>query len=173
MLQEFVPLEGTTHCGDATIHPELADDISSPNRKALHLLFTGRQHIFIFSVEANLIGILHGDPLKNYRNNASIECIECIAYNSKLNYLDVYTYQVSTYTVSMNVTLSIDEQTVARARKRAEALGKSLNQLIRDYLQRLAGGDDPEQSIDEFKRLSGRGHSRGWKFNRDEIHERP
>jgi hypothetical protein len=72
----------------------------------------------------------------------------------------------------MNVTLSIDEQTVARARKKAEALGKSLNQLIRDYLHRLAGGDDPEQSIEEFKRLSGQGNSRGWRFNRDEIHAR-
>jgi uncharacterized protein DUF6364 len=72
----------------------------------------------------------------------------------------------------MNITLSIDEQLVARARKRAEALGKSLNQAIRDYLQNLAGGDDAESSIDEFKRLSGRGHSRGWRFSRDEIHER-
>jgi hypothetical protein len=73
----------------------------------------------------------------------------------------------------MNVTLSIDEQVVARARKKADSLGKSLNQLIRDYLQSLAGGDNPEQSIEEFERLSGRGHSRGWRFNRDEIHERP
>jgi uncharacterized protein DUF6364 len=73
----------------------------------------------------------------------------------------------------MNVTLSIDEQLVARARKRAEALGKSLNQAIRDYLQTLAGADDAESSIDEFQRLSGRGHSRGWRFRRDEIHERP
>jgi hypothetical protein len=73
----------------------------------------------------------------------------------------------------MNVTLSIDEQTVTRARKRAAALGKSLNQLIRDYLQTLAGGDDPERSIEEFKRLSGRGNSRGWRFDRNEIHERP
>jgi Family of unknown function (DUF6364) len=72
----------------------------------------------------------------------------------------------------MNVTLSIDEQTVERARKRAEALGKSLNQLIRDYLQKLAGGDDPERSIAEFERLSGTGNSHGWRFNRDEIHER-
>ena len=77
-----------------------------------------------------------------------------------------------TYTVLVNVTLSLDEQTVARARKKAEALGKSLNQLIRDYLERLAGGDDPEQSIEEFKRLSGQGNSRGWRFNRNEIHER-
>lgn len=72
----------------------------------------------------------------------------------------------------MNITLSIDEQLVARARKRAEALGKSLNQAIRDYLQNLAGADDAESSIDEFKRLSGRGYSRGWRFSRDEIHER-
>ncbi len=71
----------------------------------------------------------------------------------------------------MNITLSIDESIVARARKRAEALGKSLNQLIRDYLQTLADGD-PERSIEEFKRLSGRGNSQGWRFNRDEIHDR-
>lgn len=77
-----------------------------------------------------------------------------------------------TYAVFMNVTLSIDEQVVARARKKAEALGKSLNQLIRDYLQRLAGSDDPERSIEEFQRLSGRGHSRGRRFDRDELHER-
>jgi hypothetical protein len=72
----------------------------------------------------------------------------------------------------MNVTLSIEDQLVARARKKAEALGKSLNQMIRDYLQTVAGGDDPERSIEEFKRLSGQGHSHGWRFNRDEIHAR-
>ena len=72
----------------------------------------------------------------------------------------------------MNITLSIDGQLVARARKKAEALGKSLNQLIRDYLQGVAGGDDAENSIEEFRHLSGQGHSRGWRFNRDEVHER-
>jgi hypothetical protein len=73
----------------------------------------------------------------------------------------------------MNVTLSIDDQLVTRARKKAEAMGKSLNQLIRDHLQKIAGGDDPEHSMEEFKRLSGSGNSRGWRFNRDEIHDRP
>lgn len=72
----------------------------------------------------------------------------------------------------MNLTLSVDEQTVAQARKKANALGKSLNQLIRDYLLGLAGGNDPERSIDEFENLSNRGHSHGWRFDRDEIHER-
>lgn len=79
---------------------------------------------------------------------------------------------VRTYTVDMNITLSVDETTVARARKRAEAMGTSLNQVIRDYLRKLAGGDDAERSIEEFRRLSGTGNSRGWRFNRDEIHER-
>ena len=79
---------------------------------------------------------------------------------------------MDTYAVFMNVTLSLDEQLVERARKKADALGKSLNQMVREYLQRVAGGDDPEHSVAEFKRLSGRGHSRGWRFNRDEIHER-
>jgi hypothetical protein len=72
----------------------------------------------------------------------------------------------------MNVTLSIDEQLVARARKKAEALGKSLNQLVRDYLQTVVGGDNPERSIEEFRQLSGKGHSLGWRFNREEIHDR-
>jgi hypothetical protein len=72
----------------------------------------------------------------------------------------------------MNVTLSIDDQLVERARKRAAALGKSLNQVIRDYLEKLAGSDDPERSIEEFKRLSGQGDSGGWRFDRDEIHGR-
>jgi Family of unknown function (DUF6364) len=79
---------------------------------------------------------------------------------------------MSTCYVLMNITLSIDEQLVARARKRADALGKSLNQLVRDYLQKIAGSDDPEQSIDEFRSLSGKGHSRGWRFSRNEIHDR-
>ena len=72
----------------------------------------------------------------------------------------------------MNITLSMDERTVERASKRAQALGKSLNELIRDYLQTLAGEDDPERGIAEFERLSGTGDSKGWRFNRDEIHDR-
>ena len=72
----------------------------------------------------------------------------------------------------MNVTLSLDDQLVSRARKKAEALGKSLNQMIRDYLQSVAGSDDAEQTLKELRELSGTGNSRGWKFNRDEIHER-
>ena len=100
------------------------------------------------------------------------DCVFTSSFRAQVRPHAVDTFHVRTYTVLVNVTLSIDEQLVARARKKAQALGKSLNQLIRDYLQRLAGGDDPERSIEEFKRLSGRGNSRGWRFNRDEIHDR-
>ena len=31
---------------------------------------------------------------------------------------------------------------------------------------------DTERSIEEFERLSGRGDSGGWRFNRDAIHSR-
>jgi len=74
----------------------------------------------------------------------------------------------------MNVTLSIDDRLVRRARKYAEAQGKSLNQLMRDHLQAITAEDDADGWIGEFRRLSKRsgGDSRGWRFDRDEIHAR-
>jgi hypothetical protein len=59
---------------------------------------------------------------------------------------------------------------LARSRKLTSRNG--LYERICDWLRRLAGGDDPERSIAEFKTLSGRGDSGAWSFNRDEIHER-
>jgi hypothetical protein len=72
----------------------------------------------------------------------------------------------------MNITLSIDEQIAERAREKLRAVGKSLNQEIRDHLQHVAGDDDVERRIEEFHMLSGKGNSHGWKFNRDELYER-
>jgi antitoxin component of RelBE/YafQ-DinJ toxin-antitoxin module len=74
----------------------------------------------------------------------------------------------------MNVTLSIDDDVIREARRRAEALGTSVNQLVRDYLEQLTGKRDPRVLAAELKRLSlmANGDRRGWKFNRDEIHER-
>lgn len=75
----------------------------------------------------------------------------------------------------MNITLSVDEETVRRAREAAARLGSSLNQLVRDYLEELAGDVSPDDDVEELHELSGRsgGRSRGWRFDRDEIHERP
>jgi len=76
--------------------------------------------------------------------------------------------------MSLRVTLSVDEEVILRARRRAEAMGTSVNQLVREYLDQLAGKSDPNEDADEFERLSklACGDSRGWKFNRDELHER-
>lgn len=71
-----------------------------------------------------------------------------------------------------NITLSVDERVLREAREVAQSMGKSLNQVVRDYLERLAGRRSIERDLEEFRRLSGRGHSRGRKFNRDEIYDR-
>lgn len=74
----------------------------------------------------------------------------------------------------MNLTLSVDEKIIRQARHRAESMGTSVNQLVREFLEQLAGKSDADADADEFERLSraSEGNSRGWKFNREELHER-
>lgn len=57
----------------------------------------------------------------------------------------------------MNLTLSLDEYTIARAREVAKASGKSLNQLVREYLQGLAGVMDPDETITRLRQLRAQG----------------
>jgi hypothetical protein len=74
----------------------------------------------------------------------------------------------------MNITLSIDEKLAEQARLIAKSMGKSLNQLIRDHLEQLTRQNEVQEEIAELRRLSaeGQGHSQGWRFDRDELHER-
>ncbi|HYU35734.1 MAG TPA: DUF6364 family protein [Thermoanaerobaculia bacterium] len=74
----------------------------------------------------------------------------------------------------MNLTLAVDDRLVERARKIAESQGKSLNQVIREYLEELTSPSTAAGEMEELRRLSleGQGRSRGWKFDRREIHER-
>ena len=74
----------------------------------------------------------------------------------------------------MNSTLAIDDELVREARQVARAMGKSLNQLVREYLEQLTGRDEAARDIDELRALSGEGggRSKGWRFDRDELHER-
>ena len=74
----------------------------------------------------------------------------------------------------MNLTLAVDERLVEQARKVAESQGKSLNQVIREYLEELASPATAAGEMEELRRLSleGQGRSKGWKFDRQEIHER-
>jgi len=74
----------------------------------------------------------------------------------------------------MNVTLSIDEATLARARELAARRGTSLNQMVRDYLEEVASDLSPEEILQELKanwKKNG-GNSGGRRWTREEIHER-
>ena len=72
----------------------------------------------------------------------------------------------------MNLTLSIDEKLLERARKAARAQGKSVNQLVREYHEQLSAAENLENALEDFRKTSGTGHRRDWRFNRDELHER-
>ena len=73
----------------------------------------------------------------------------------------------------MNVTLSIDEQVVARARQIASVRGTSLNQLIRDYLEDLTRPGDVTAVIEELDTLWSGSTSRSQAaWTREELHER-
>jgi hypothetical protein len=71
----------------------------------------------------------------------------------------------------MNLTLSVDKQVAERARAVARAMGKSLNQVVRDYLEQLANRDQVERDIAEFRALSPSG-TQSWEWNRDELYDR-
>jgi hypothetical protein len=72
----------------------------------------------------------------------------------------------------MNITLSIDEQLVERAREKLRAVGKSLNQEIREHFQRIAGEDDEElqKDIEFLKSTAGLGNSDGSKWSREDAY---
>ena len=53
-------------------------------------------------------------------------------------------------------------------------MGKSLNQVVRDYLEQLAGSQRTNRELKAFEErcLRSGGKLKGWKFNRDEANER-
>lgn len=74
----------------------------------------------------------------------------------------------------MNITLSIDENVAENARKAAGAMGKSLNQAVRDYLEQLAGAPQLAADLQAFEASAHAtpGRLNGWKFDRDEANRR-
>ena len=71
----------------------------------------------------------------------------------------------------MNITLSIDEQIVGRAREKLRATGKTVNQEIREHLAHIAGDDQLERDIEFLRSTAGLGNSNGWKYNREDAYE--
>ena len=73
----------------------------------------------------------------------------------------------------MNLTLSVEDEVVERARAVARAQGTSLNALIRKYLAGLAGDQDGEALAREFREhwKERLGRSGGWRWNREELYD--
>lgn len=82
-----------------------------------------------------------------------------------------------------NLTITVDEKTLKRARIRALHLGTSVNAVLAEYLKAFAGGDEQQQRatsalFDLAAKNSAQGGSqrartRGRRrWTRDELHER-
>ena len=72
----------------------------------------------------------------------------------------------------MNLTLAVDEGLVERARQVARQQGTSLNALIRDYIERLAGQAAGDEILGEFEAMWAEpGNSGGKPFKREELYD--
>jgi len=74
---------------------------------------------------------------------------------------------------SVNLTLSVSDDVLDRAREVARQQGTSVNAMVRRYLEGLAGrraGDDLAEKFGALWRERP-GHSGGWRFNREELYE--
>ena len=72
----------------------------------------------------------------------------------------------------MNLTLSADDEVVRRARLAASRQGRSLNDLMREHLERLAGMNAGAETASEFERLALAGNGRsGERFRRADAYD--
>jgi len=73
----------------------------------------------------------------------------------------------------MNLTISVDDDLLRRARALARERGVSLQDLLREYLRSIAGETSPEAVAEELLDLMDRhgGHSGGRRFGREEAYE--
>ena len=75
-----------------------------------------------------------------------------------------------------NLTLTIDEDLLRRARIRALERGTSVNAVVREFLEGYAGGEQETAALQAFGALADRARvssgpgGRSW--TRDEIHDR-
>lgn len=74
----------------------------------------------------------------------------------------------------MNITLAIDNDLAARARKVAEARGISLNQLVREELERVTSTESRERDLQRLMTLLREhpGNSQGQKWTREDAYDR-
>jgi len=72
-----------------------------------------------------------------------------------------------------NITLAIDEELLDAARAYAAQRNTSVNQLVRDLLDQTVMQDRKAAAVEMLRFMEKHsGNSHGWKWNRDEAHER-
>lgn len=75
-----------------------------------------------------------------------------------------------------NLTLSIDDKLLKRARMRALELDTTVNALVRDYIEGLAGENPTRRALDDFlemtENISASSGSEGRGWTREEIYDR-
>lgn len=75
----------------------------------------------------------------------------------------------------MNLTLAVDEATVEKAREVARQQGTSLNALLRDFIQRLAGkplgAEIAARLRAHWANDPAARSAPGWRFRREELYE--
>jgi plasmid stability protein len=74
-----------------------------------------------------------------------------------------------------NLTITVDEETLKKARIRAVTEGTSVNEVLRSFLESYAGFDSEQQAaVEDLLQLSREAKSRhvGKRWTRDELYER-
>ena len=74
-----------------------------------------------------------------------------------------------------NVTITVDDKLLRRARIRAAELGTSVNAVLRAYMEAWTGAaDEPRRAVEALLSASKRSRSSsgGRRWTRDELHER-
>ena len=80
---------------------------------------------------------------------------------------------MSTYSVFMNVTISVDDELLNRAREAARLRGVSFQQLIRAYLESITDQRSGDEIAAELIALMDEtpGQSGGVRFSREDAYE--
>lgn len=75
----------------------------------------------------------------------------------------------------MNITLSADKELIEKCRRYAKEHNTTINQLVRDFLKKTVGSQEPAESAEEFaelaKNMPGKSPE-GFRFSRDSLYHR-
>jgi hypothetical protein len=74
----------------------------------------------------------------------------------------------------VSIIFTIDDQIAQHASEADQRMGKSLDQVVLDYVAQLASNAQRDQDGAQFEQscLTSGGKLNGWKFNRDEANQR-